>query len=149
MKLGKDRQLGVVCLAICAFIVWECSRITIRKPEFEVVGPRTFPLLAAAIFAVCGFYFLVHKQPEQKKYMTKQQFGRAMLMFGCYVAYLALLYFFGLIVAAPVAMFLMTMLFGKGKITWVRALIYSVVFSAAFYALYVFAFQIRVPKGIL
>lgn len=149
MKL-KDKQLGIICLLITAFIVWQCSEIKIRKAQFAVVGPRTFPLLAAALFAVCGIYFLVHKQEgEDKVYMTAKEFGRAMLMFGCYVLYLALLYFVGLKFAAPVAVFAMTLLFGKGKIKWWAAAIYGLVFGVAFYLLYVYALQIRVPMGIL
>lgn len=150
MKLTKDRQLGIICLLITAFIVWQCGEIKIRRPEFEVVGPRTFPLIAAVLFAVCGIYFLVHKQKgADKVYMTWKQFGRAMLMFGCYVLYLALLYFVGLKFAAPIAVFVMSLLFGKGKIPWWVSAIFGLVFGVAFYLLYVYALQVRVPTGIL
>ena len=150
MKFTKDRQLGLICLLITAFITWQCSQITIRKAQFQTVGPKTFPMIAAVIFAICGIALLVKKPSGQEKtYMTPKQFGRAMLMFGCYVLYLALLYFVGLRFAAPVAVFLMTMLFGKGKTTWWKALIFSVVFGIVFYVLYAIVFQIRVPRGIL
>lgn len=149
-KLRKDRQLGIVCLLLAAFIVSEAGKIKIRTEDFARVGPRTFPFIAAAIFAFCGVYFLVHKLPEKDKvYMTWAQFGRAMMMFGCYVLYLAGLYFLGLKFAAPIAVFVMVMLFCRGKISWWKALIYAVVFGAVFYGLYVYVFQIRVPTGIL
>lgn len=149
-KLRKDRQLGIVCLLLAAFIVFQSGKIKIRTEEFAKVGPRTFPFIAAGIFAVCGIYFLIHKlEGKDKVYMTKAQFGRAMMMFGCYVLYLAGLYFLGLKFAAPIAIFVMVMLFCRGKISWWKALIYAVVFGAVFYGLYVYAFQIRVPTGIL
>lgn len=150
MKLRKDRQLGIVCLAIAAFIVWQCSTIKIRNESFAVVGPRTFPLIAAAMFVVCGIYFLVHKlEGEDKTYMTKKQFLRAMTMFGCYAIYLAGMYFLGLKFAAPIAVFVMTMLFCNGQIKWWQAALYGIIFGVAFYAIYVYAFQVRVPNGIL
>lgn len=148
-KLRKDRQLGIVCLLLAAFIVNQAGKIKIRKEEFAVVGPRTFPFIAAGIFAVCGVYFLVHKLTgEDKVYMTRAQFGRAMMMFACYVLYLAGLYFLGLKFAAPIAIFAMVMLFCRGKISWWKALIYAVIFGGIFYALYAYAFQIRVPTGL-
>ena len=150
MKLRKDRQLGIICLLLAAFIVYETSQIKIRREEFAIIGPRTFPLIAAGLFAICGVYFLVHKlEAEDKKYMTLGQFKRAMMMFGCYVIYLAGLYFLGLKFAAPIAIFAMTMLFCKGKIAWWKALLYGVIFGAVFYGCYVYLFQIRVPMGIL
>jgi len=145
----KDRQLGILCLLLAAFIVWECGHIKIRNEQFAVVGPKTFPLIAAGLFVICGVYFLVHKLPEKDKvYMTKQEFIRAMMMFGCYVLYLAGLYFLGLKFAAPIAVFAMTMLFCNGKVKWWQAALYAVLFGAAFYALYVIAFQVRVPTGL-
>lgn len=148
-KLRKDRQLGIVCLLLAAFIVFQAGKIKIRSEEFAKVGPRTFPFIAAGIFVICGIYFLLHKlEGKDKVYMTGAQFGRAMMMFGCYVLYLAGLYFLGLKFAAPIAIFAMTMLFCRGKISWWKALVYAIVFGGAFYALYAYAFQIRVPTGI-
>ncbi len=154
MKLGsymkrKDHQLGVICLLLAAFIVWESGHIRIRNQQFAVVGPRTFPLIAAGLFVICGIHFLIHKLPETDKvYLTKKEFVRAMTMFGCYVLYLAGLYFLGLKFAAPIAVFVMTMLFCNGKIRWWQAALYAVAFGAAFYGLYVTVFQVRVPAGI-
>ena len=150
MKFTKDRQLGVVCLAITAFIIWQCGQIKIRAAEYAAVGPKTFPYLAAVIFAICGILLLL-KKPEgkDKTYMTPKQFLRGMLIFGCYALYVLLLYLVGLKFAAPVVIFIMTMLFGKGQTKWWKALLYAVLFSIAFYVLYVIVFQIRVPQGIL
>lgn len=148
-KIRKDRQLGIVCLLIAAFVVWQSGQIKIRKEEFLVIGPRTFPLIAAGLFVICGIYFLVHRlEGQDKVYMTGKQFARAMMMFGCYVIYLAGLYFLGLKFAAPIAVFAMTMLFCKGRISILKAVLYAVLFSAVFYGLYVFIFQIRVPTGL-
>ena len=150
MKLTKDRVLGVLCLAFAGFIYVESNNIMIRLAEFEKVGPRTFPRLAAVIFVVCGLALIIRKPAgESKPYMNKKQFLRALLMFACYVLYLALLYFVGLKFAAPIALFVMGMLFGKGKAAWWKVLIFSIVFGVAFYLLYAVVFQIRVPRGIL
>ena len=150
MKLRKDRQLGIVCLLLSAFIIWQTGQIKIRNANFETVGPRTFPYIAAGMFAICGIYFLLHKLPDQDKtYMTKAQFFRAMKMFGCYVLYFVCLYVFGLKLAAPIAVFAMTMLFCEGQIKWWKAALYGIIFGAVFYILYAVVFQIYVPNGIL
>ena len=150
MKLTKNRQLGILCLFLCAFIVWQCGKITIRSADFEIVGPRTFPLIAAGLFGICGIALLFQKQEgEDEKYMTGHQLLRAAVMLGAYLLYLVLLYYVGLRIAAPIAVFVMTMLFGKGKVKWWQAAIFSIVFGICFYLLYVNLLHIRVPKGIL
>jgi len=149
-KLSKDRLLGIICLLLTAFIVWQTRQIPIRAEQFATVGPRTFPMIAAVLFAICGIYFII-KKPEgpDKVYMTKKEFGRALIMWGAYLLYLALLYFFGMKIAAPIAVFVMALLFGRGKIKWWQALLYGLIFGVCFYLLYVYAFKVRVPRGII
>lgn len=53
-----DRILGTVCLLLGAAMAW-ASRSYAAEISYEPVGPRAFPLLLAAIFALIGAWLLV------------------------------------------------------------------------------------------
>ena len=53
-----DRILGTVCLLLAAAMAW-AARGYAADISYEPVGPRAFPLLLAAIFALIGAWLLV------------------------------------------------------------------------------------------
>lgn len=53
-----DRLLGIGCLLLGAAMAW-ASRSYAAEISYEPVGPRAFPLLLAAIFALIGAWLLV------------------------------------------------------------------------------------------
>lgn len=53
-----DRILGIGCLLLGAAMAW-ASRSYAAEISYEPVGPRAFPLLLAAIFALIGAWLLV------------------------------------------------------------------------------------------
>lgn len=53
-----DRILGIACLLLGAAMAW-ASRSYAAEISYEPVGPRAFPLLLAAIFALIGAWLLV------------------------------------------------------------------------------------------
>ncbi|MCX7814403.1 MAG: tripartite tricarboxylate transporter TctB family protein [Tepidimonas sp.] len=54
----NDRVLGVFALLLAALLVWQGWGL--EAPfSYEPVGPRAFPLLLAAVIALCGLWLLV------------------------------------------------------------------------------------------
>ena len=53
-----NRILGIACLLLGAAMAWT-SRSYAAEISYEPVGPRAFPLLLAAIFALIGAWLLV------------------------------------------------------------------------------------------
>ena len=54
----SDRILGVACVAVAAGMAWAAADYA-APISYEPVGPRAFPLLLAAIFALIGAWLLV------------------------------------------------------------------------------------------
>lgn len=59
----SDRIFGVIGLLLAAFYAWSASII---QESFlsDVVGPKTFPYVIAAMMALASLYFLLRPDPE-------------------------------------------------------------------------------------
>ena len=54
----SDRILGAACIAVAAGMAWAAQGYA-ATISYEPVGPRAFPLLLAALMAVCGLWLLL------------------------------------------------------------------------------------------
>ena len=54
----SDRILGAACIAVGAGMAWAAQGYA-ATISYEPVGPRAFPLLLAALMAVCGLWLLL------------------------------------------------------------------------------------------
>lgn len=61
----SDRVLGGVGLALAAFYAWAATIIPESFAQ-DVIGPKTFPMILAAIMAICSVYFLLKPDPEPR-----------------------------------------------------------------------------------
>jgi len=59
----NDRLLGVVCLALAAFLIW---RSTLIEPGFIVdpLGPKAFPIIIGGVLGLAGLFPLVGPDPR-------------------------------------------------------------------------------------
>ena len=59
----SDRIFGGIGLALAVFFAWQASII---QESFltDVVGPKTFPYIVAAVMALASLYFLLKPDPE-------------------------------------------------------------------------------------
>lgn len=63
--MRSDRVLGGVGLALAAFYAWAATIIPESFAQ-DVIGPKTFPFILAAIMAICSLYFLIRPNPEPR-----------------------------------------------------------------------------------
>lgn len=59
----NDRVLGALALLLAALLVWQGWDL--QAPfSYEPVGPRAFPLLLAAVIALCGLWLLLRGRDQ-------------------------------------------------------------------------------------
>ncbi|HEY9278799.1 MAG TPA: tripartite tricarboxylate transporter TctB family protein [Eoetvoesiella sp.] len=140
----NDRILGVCALVFAALMVW--LGWDIEAPfSYEPVGPRAFPLLIAAIIAMCGLW-LTYKGGNPSEPNPPGATGRITVMVGVCAAYAYFFQMLGFIVATT----LMTVFVGRlfsGK--WIKVLIGGLVMSVFFFILFDRILDVVLPLGIL
>jgi len=153
-KSKKDMISGVIAIIFSAIIIWLSLQLEDSGYAGDP-GPRMFPIIGAVIMGICGILLVVKPGPEDKQFLTKKQWADAGIIMLCYIAFAALLYFFGFGVAAPITLFVLTylmsalsMLNATKKKRLVSSLIYAVIAGAAVYVCYIVLLKARLPKGV-
>lgn len=155
-KMAKDRVLAIILLIIAAFFIWQTTGIEPRATEGDP-GARAFPYLGSAVLIVCALILLIKPGPDsQRMNLNKDEKKRLLIMIGLYFLIIAGGIVFGVLYILPVVLFIVSYLFSKSsrpeyttKKRVIQTLIYTVVLSAALYAIYVVLLDIQIRPGIL
>ena len=129
MKIKRDQLTGAVLilLGIVVFMMTTSFSIPITG---AYPGPRMLPTIAAFGFAVCGLGILVNgtmSKKEEKVYMVKAGWIRIGITLAVIAAYIA-----------------------RGSQTSLKGrIIFSVAVAVIIYVIYVFAFGLTLPGGML
>ena len=146
MRIKRDQITGAVLILLGAVVFLMTTTfstpITAAYP-----GPRMLPSIAAFGFAVCGLGILVEStlsKKEQKAYMAKAgwvRMGASLIIITAYIGYL---------IATPAALYVLTTMFaGGGSSTLKGRLLFSVAVAVIIYVIYVYAFGLTLPSGML
>jgi putative tricarboxylic transport membrane protein len=97
----SDRILGLIGLLLAAFYAYSATLI---EESFitDPVGPKTFPIIVAGVFALCSLYFILRPDPEPQWTGARSLFDVA-LAAGVMFAYAALLPELGFILSTFIA----------------------------------------------
>lgn len=132
---------ALVFAALMAWFGWG-----LQAPfSYEPVGPRAFPMLLAAIIALCGAW-LAFKGRGQAEPNPPGANGRIALMVVYCFLYALLFETLGFIVATTAMTILVGRLFGGA---WVKVAVGGVVMSILFFLLFDRALDVVLPLGIL
>jgi len=118
--MNTDRILGAAAIAVAAILIIYGSGL--EAPfAYEPVGPRAFPLIAAAIIAVCGVVLVL--TPGAVDGAETPIPGRAiMALSGSLLAYSLLFQPLGFVISTAILMVPIAMIFGakwwQGAVTW-------------------------------
>ena len=148
-KLNRTYIMGIVCLILAAWVVWQTTLIPERLVSNEP-GPKLFPFISAggiAVFAVLSMIFDGPKD-DGKAYLDKQGWVRLAIIMAEAVVFCVAMQFIGFWFTAMLGMFMFIWtLKGEKKINIVFAIILSIVIGSICYFGFTRGFHIPLPSG--
>ena len=153
MKMRHDMVTGIVGLLTCIFFFIMTQQV--RQPaNLLEPGPRLLPYVAIFLIGISSIALIVkgYKEREiaEKPYFPKGGVIKVTKSFLMLVIYAVAMTYLGFVITTPfaTAAFIYD-LKGNGEVKPVSTVIISVVVTAVLYAMFVFAFQIKLPAGVL
>ena len=153
MKMRHDMVTGIVGLLTCIFFFIMTQQV--RQPaNLLEPGPRLLPYVAIFLIGISSIALIVkgYKEREiaEKPYFPKGGVIKVTKSFLMLVIYAVAMTYLGFVITAPfaTAAFIYD-LKGNSEVKPVSTVIISVVVTAVLYAMFVFAFQIKLPAGVL
>lgn len=140
----SDRILGGACVVVAAGMAWAASDY-VTSFSYEPVGPRAFPLLLAALIAICGIWLLI--KPELKENTFRNVPLKPLA--ACVIAILLYAWFYqflGFTIATALMSVPVGMAFGG---SWLKSLIGGVVMGVVFFYLFDRVLDVVLPAGLL
>ncbi|QNP50271.1 tripartite tricarboxylate transporter TctB family protein [Diaphorobacter aerolatus] len=140
----NDRTLGVAALGLSAFLVWFGHDL--ETPfAYEPMGPRVFPMMLAAVIALCGVRLAV-KGGNAARPNPPGANSRIALMVLIVVGYACLFQLLGFIIATALATACVGRLFDG---PWIRSAIGGIVMGVCLYLLFDLVLDVVLPLGML
>lgn len=153
MKMRHDMVTGIVGLLTCIFSFIMTQQV--RQPaNLLEPGPRLLPYVAIFLIGISSIALIVkgYKEREiaEKPYFPKGGVIKVTKSFLMLVIYAVAMTYLGFVITTPfaTAAFIYD-LKGNSEVKPVSTVIISVVVTAVLYAMFVFAFQIKLPAGVL
>ena len=153
MKMRHDMVTGIVGLLTCIFFFIMTQQV--RQPaNLLEPGPRLLPYVAIFLIGISSIALIVkgYKEREiaEKPYFPKGGVIKVTKSFLMLVIYAVAMTYLGFVITTPfaTAAFIYD-LKGNSEVKSVSTVIISVVVTAVLYAMFVFAFQIKLPAGVL
>ena len=153
MKMRHDMVTGIVGLLTCIFFFIMTHQV--RQPaNLLEPGPRLLPYVAIFLIGISSIALIVkgYKEREiaEKPYFPKGGVIKVTKSFLMLVIYAVAMTYLGFVITTPfaTAAFIYD-LKGNSEVKPVSTVIISVVVTAVLYAMFVFAFQIKLPAGVL
>ena len=151
MRIKRDQITGAVLILLGAVVFLMTTTfstpITAAYP-----GPRMLPSIAAFGFAVCGLGILVEStlsKKEQKAYMAKAGWVRMGASLIIITAYIAVMTAAGYLIATPAACMCSQPCLQEAVHPLKGRLLFSVAVAVIIYVIYVYAFGLTLPSGML
>lgn len=153
MKMRHDMVTGIVGLLTCIFFFIMTQQV--RQPaNLLEPGLRLLPYVAIFLIGISSIALIVkgYKEREiaEKPYFPKGGVIKVTKSFLMLVIYAVAMTYLGFVITTPfaTAAFIYD-LKGNSEVKPVSTVIISVVVTAVLYAMFVFAFQIKLPAGVL
>ena len=153
MKMRRDMVTGIVGLLTCVFFCF--MTLQVRQPaKLLEPGPCLLPFVALFLIGISSIALIIRgykdRAKEEKPYFPKGGVLKVTKSFLMLVVYAVAMTYLGFVITTPfaTAAFIYD-LKGNSEVKPVSTVIISVVVTAVLYAMFVFAFQIKLPAGVL
>lgn len=140
----NDRILGIAAVLLAVFLTWQSYGM--EAPfSYEPLGPSAFPLIIAAIIAICGVVLIVKGSLMVDRNPPGANI-RIGTMVACVAVYAFLFQWAGFVIATAGMTAIVGRLFG-GKWQW--TILSGVVIGIAFFLLFDKGLDVVLPTGLL
>lgn len=145
--LSPDRIAALLCLAVVLLYGWGGSQLTAAL-QGDVIGPAFFPRILTVLGLVLGVLLFVQGRPrEAKDEPASGSDMTALVPAAMLLGYALVLEGLGFPVAT--VLFLISAFRYLGHPSWIGATGYSVVITAAVFALFQYVLDVKLPLGML
>jgi putative tricarboxylic transport membrane protein len=139
----SDRILGIVVVLVAGSMAW-AARDYAAIVAYEPVGPRAFPMLLAALLAVCGAWLAL--RPSAQADFSLAGLKPILLCAGAIVVYAALFQLAGFIIATALMALPVGRLFGG---SWRQSALYGLLLGVILYLMFDRLLDVVLPLGVL
>jgi putative tricarboxylic transport membrane protein len=138
----SDRLLGVVCLALAAFLIWQATLI---ESGFIVdpMGPKAFPIIIGCVLGLAGLYPLLRPDPSPA-WPNAPGFLEIAIAVAVMVAYALLLPEIGFVLSTAIAASILGWRLGSGLF---QAVIAGIVISVGIYLIFHLVLGLSLARG--
>ena len=153
-RIKRDQVTGLALMLIGVIVVILVMQFK-KEMTAAYPGPKLFPLIAATGFLICGLGIFLEGcfgKKAEKPFLNGEGWKKVGLMFIILVAYVFLMKYLGYLIVTPFALFAFTTLIawgGKVESKLLPRIIYSIVVTILIYLMYVTAFGMTLPTGLL
>ena len=153
MKIRRDFATGLVGLATCVLFCILTQSVRQASNLLEP-GPRLLPYVSIFLIGISSLALCIkgwkEREVPEKPYFPKGGVKKVTRSFLILVVYAIAMTYLGFVITTPfaTAAFIYD-LRGSSEVKPVSTGIISVIVTAVLYALFVFAFQIKLPAGVL
>lgn len=155
MKVKRDQITGALLIALGIAIATLTSQFRTEMTA-AYPGPKLFPLIAAFGFIVCGagiFIGSLFSKKGEEVFLTKAGWIKVAAIVACLCLYILLLKYVGYMICTPFILFAFCTIIAKGdgdrKVGSIGRIVFSVIFTAFIYVIYIHVFGMTLPAGIL
>lgn len=152
IRAKRDQLTGAVLILTGVVTALLVSRFQIPMTA-SYPGPKMLPSIAAVGFVVCGIGCFVDgtlNKKEEKAFMIKEGWIRMGAALGILAAYVFAMTYVGYLIATPIAAYILTTLFAREHTSTIQGrVVFSVLLAVIIYVIYVFAFGLGLPDGML
>ncbi|WP_142780663.1 tripartite tricarboxylate transporter TctB family protein [Agrobacterium sp. T29] len=136
-----DRLLGATAIAVAAIMLM--FGYGLQAPfAYEPVGPRAFPIIAAATIGLCGVILLL--KPGKSPVEPAGPIAAIVALSGCLAGYALLFQSLGFVIATTIFMIPIAMIFGA---KWWQGALTGVVLAVSSYLLFDRLLEVVLPAG--
>lgn len=139
----SDRILGIFVVLVAGSMAWAAHDYA-AVVAYEPVGPRAFPLLLAALLAVCGMWLVA--RPSQQAEFSLAGLKPILLCTGAIVLYAALFQSLGFIIATALMALPVGRVFGGN---WRQCAVYGLLLGVILFVMFDMLLDVVLPLGVL
>lgn len=149
-RLSRDVINGSIGVVVSVALIISALRLPPSTVPDDV-GPAVFPIIAALMILIPSLVLVYNSLKSAEEYipfLNKEEWKRFWLLVGVMILYVVLLYVAGFLIATPIVMFIICLMFSKGKqIPKWRFAVYSLVFTLALYLAFYKGMGLKLPLG--